>query len=88
MISLKCGKCGMVHNLTEDHVVGRGYGFYCPNCGEPLPSSLENAILQSVFQSLMDGRHIFFPLQKNFANYSFRLSAIAQSLLFTQSNTL
>ena len=46
MISLKCGKCGMVHNLTEDHVVGRGYGFYCPNCGEPLPSSLENAIFQ------------------------------------------
>lgn len=46
MVSIKCGKCGMVHNLTEDHIVGRGSGFYCPNCDEQYPAPVQGALYE------------------------------------------
>lgn len=46
MISIKCANCGMVHNLTENKVIGRGFDFYCPNCREKLPNDLIQVILQ------------------------------------------
>jgi hypothetical protein len=32
MFTIKCGKCGMTHNLTEERLAENIYGRIYPNC--------------------------------------------------------
>lgn len=45
MISVKCGSCGMVFNLTEESAASRRI-VKCPNCLAEIPDSIATSVLQ------------------------------------------
>jgi hypothetical protein len=64
LITVKCGHCGMTHNLSEDGTKELdGRVRICSNCGASYPNSL-NRLVNEIFRTSenLEGWEVYIPV--------------------------